>query len=307
MKIAVFTKNKMNPAYGAARIGAERVAARMGAAVVHYVPEIADDAAQQAELLERALHEKPDAMAVSPVHPTRLAVALGRIKAAGVPMVGFISQLDDPPWLSFVGSDDRKLAAELASTVFRKLAGKGDVVILQGSLDSKTGIDRSQGFSDAVRAFPGIRVVAECNGHYDFEIARREMASLLRRIPGFDAVIAANDVMALGALSVLEKANRMALVVGINAIPDAVRAVKKGSMLATADYSAMNLAAIAVECAIRHLRGESVPREVVLPVQIVDCENVALWEGEYESRPQLDWDSALAQGVKAPGRPLYGF
>ena len=43
--IAVFTKNRLNPAYEAARIGADRVAARMGARTVHYVPVLPDDTA----------------------------------------------------------------------------------------------------------------------------------------------------------------------------------------------------------------------------------------------------------------------
>lgn len=298
MKIAVFTKNRVNPAYGAARTGAERAAARLGGSVTHYVPERADDAGQQAALLERALGERPDAMVVAPVHPTQLGAVLNRIAAAGVPMVGFISQLRDPPWVSFIGSDDRRLARELASTVFRKLAGKGDVVIVDGSGDSQTSLDRAQGFRDALGNFPGIRVVAECNGRYDFDIARREMEALLKRIPHMDAVVAANDVMALGAISALQQAGRTALIAGVNAIPDAIKAVRNGSMLATADFNAMNLAAIAVECAIRHLRGEAVPREVILPVQIVDRDNAALWEGPYESRPQLDWDAALVAGTK---------
>jgi len=50
MKIAVFTKNRVNPAYGAARLGAERAAARLGAQVTHYVPELPDDAAEQSAL-----------------------------------------------------------------------------------------------------------------------------------------------------------------------------------------------------------------------------------------------------------------
>lgn len=293
MKIAVFTKNRVNPAYGAARIGAERAAARLGAGVVHYVPERADDAGQQAALLERALEDRPDAMVVAPVHPTKLGAVLNRIAAAGVPMVGFISRLSNPPWVSFVGSDDRRLAVELASVVFRRLSGKGSVVIVEGSGDSQTSIDRSLGFRDAAGNFPGIRIVAECNGGYDFEIARRGMEALLERVSHVDAVVAANDVMALGAISALQMAGRTALVAGVNAIPDAIKAIRNGSMLATADFNAMNLAAIAVECAIRHVRGEAVPREVVLPVQIVDRDNVALWEGPYEGRPQLAWDAAL--------------
>ena len=40
-RIAVFTKNRTNPAYEAARLGADRTAARLGATTVHYVPDTA--------------------------------------------------------------------------------------------------------------------------------------------------------------------------------------------------------------------------------------------------------------------------
>jgi ribose transport system substrate-binding protein len=39
LKIAVFTQNRTNPAYEAARLGADRVAQRLGAQIVHFVPE----------------------------------------------------------------------------------------------------------------------------------------------------------------------------------------------------------------------------------------------------------------------------
>ena len=41
-RIAVFTKNRTNPAYAAARLGADRTAARLGATTVHYVPDTPD-------------------------------------------------------------------------------------------------------------------------------------------------------------------------------------------------------------------------------------------------------------------------
>ena len=40
-RIAVFTKNRTNPAYDAARLGADRTAGRLGATTVHYVPDTA--------------------------------------------------------------------------------------------------------------------------------------------------------------------------------------------------------------------------------------------------------------------------
>jgi len=293
MKIAVFTKNRVNPAYAAARLGADRVAARFGASVIHYVPQQPDNAEEQAAQVEAALLERPDAIVLTPVHPTRIDAALEQVVTAGIPLFGFISDLPAQPWWSFAGSDDRKLAEALATDVFARLSGEGTVVFVQGSFDSKTAIDRAAGFADAAARFPGIRVAGTCEGRYDFAVARAAVNDLLRRVAHIDAVIAANDMMALGAIAALREAGRTALVAGINAIPEAIKAIRRGEMVATADFNAMNLAAIATECALRHLGGEVVPRRVMLPVRIIDAGNAVLWDAPFEDRPQIAWADAV--------------
>ena len=298
MKIAVFTKNRVNPAYGAARLGAERAAARLGARVTHYVPEVADDAAEQSALLERAVADRPDAIALATVHPTRVDAAIRKVNAGGIPLVGFISRSREGKWDSFVGADDYRLGIKLASYLFGRLSGKGDIVIIEASADSVTSMDRARGFRDTAAKYPGICIVGTCNGAYQFEAARQEMARLLEGAARIDAILAANDVMALGAIAALQAAGRSALVVGVNGIPDAIDAIKRGAMLATADFSAMNLGAVATECAIRRARGEAVPREILLPVEIIDRSNVGAWDLPYEHRQCLEWAEALRIGVK---------
>lgn len=294
MKIAVFTKNRVNPAYAAARLGADRVAARFGATVTHYVPQQPDDAVEQVAQVEAALLERPQAIVITPVHPLRINAALEKAAVAGIPVFGFISDLEARPWRSFVGSDDRRLGEALAASVFARLGGAGTVVLVQGSFDSKTAVDRAAGFADAAARFPGIRVAGSCDGHYDLDASRAAVSELLSRLPDIDAVVAANDMMALGAIAALREAGRKALVAGINAIPEAVKAVRSGEMVATADFNAMNLAAIATECALRHLRGERVPSRVMLPVRIVDAGNALLWDAPFADRPQIAWADAIA-------------
>ena len=53
-RIAVFTKNRTNPAYAAARHGADRTATRLGAQAIHYVPERPDHVGEQIALIEHA-------------------------------------------------------------------------------------------------------------------------------------------------------------------------------------------------------------------------------------------------------------
>ena len=284
MKIAVFTKNRSNPAYEAARLGAQRAAALFGAELQHFVPATPDDAQQQSALVHEALAGAPDALVFTPVHPTRVAAAIAAVQAAGIPIFGFVSRMADGACVSHVGACDARLAADIAGFLFQRMLGRGRVVIVEGPSEAVTSIERVQAFEAAARAHPGIEIVGRCNGDYLQEPARLAFAALLRELPQIDAVLAANDIMAMGVLDALQAADRQALVVGVNAIPQAVAAIRDGRMLASADFNAMLMCFLATECAIRHARGEAVPREIELPVAIVERSNCALWDLPYEQR-----------------------
>jgi ribose transport system substrate-binding protein len=71
-------------------------------------------------------------------------------------------------------------------------------------------------------------------------------------------------------------------------------------MLATANFDAMTMATLATEAALRHLRGETIPPEIMLPVQIVDATNCAQWNAPFEARACPDWDAVV---TAVPQRP----
>jgi len=284
MRIAVFTKNLLNPAYEGARLGADRAAARLGATTAHYVPQKPDDPAEQIALIEKALADSPDAFVLVPAHPTAVNDAIRAINDRGVPLVAFVNRLTAGDCVSFVSSDDYELSLKVAHHVFDNLSGSGKVVIVEGPHDSVTNVPRVKGFRDAAAEYAAIDIVGSSEGAFLRDPAREAMTRMLGLQPRVDAVLAANDSMALGVLDALEAAGRSALVAGINAIPEAIEAIKSGHMLCTADFNAMNMAYIATECAIRHLRGEPIPGEVMLPVQIVDRYNCALWDMPFAER-----------------------
>jgi ribose transport system substrate-binding protein len=287
--IAVFTKNRTNPAYHAARLGADRTAALNGARVLHFVPDTPDDIEEQIALVGQAIAARPDAMLFNPVHLTALDASVRRINEAGIPVVNFLNRLATGRFVSFVGSDDYRLGREIAACLFRHLGGRGDVVMMEGVPGAVTSRERVRGFRDAAADWPGICLVAMLTGDYQESTARKVMADYLARAPRCDGVLSANDVMSLGILSALDADGRRAPVIGVNALPEAIASIKAGKLLATVDFDAMKITCIATEAAIRHLRGESVPAEILLPAEIVDRSNCAAWDRPLEERQCPLW------------------
>ncbi|MEA3026661.1 MAG: ribose transport system substrate-binding protein [Alphaproteobacteria bacterium] len=296
-RIAVFTKNRTNPAYEAVRLGAGRTAERLGAITVHYVPAIPDSVPEQIALIAQAILEQPDAAVFVPVDETAVNDAILGFDAAKIPLFNIITRTTAGRRITFVGSDDRALARNIARYLFAKLSRRSIIIILEGTPASATSRERLLGFHDALAEHPAVNVRGSLRGDYQRDVAREVFLRARKQWPGVDGVLCANDVIALGVLDALDANPGCGpLVVGVNAIPEAVAAIASGRMLATADFNAMAMSEIATEAAVRHLRGEAIPAEIMLPVQIVDAGNCAAWNTPFEARPSPIWDDVVRRG-----------
>ena len=184
---------------------------------------------------------------------------------------------------------------DIARYLFGKMGGRGTIIIIEGTPASATSHLRFAGFQDALAEYKSIAVRCSLQGEYQRTTARDVFLAAKDQWPGIDAVLCANDAMALGVLDALaqEKSDFRPLIVGVNAIPEAVAAIASGQMLATANFDAMAMSEIATEAAARHLRGERVPAEIMLPVQVIDAGNCAKWNVPFEERPSPEWDAVV--------------
>ncbi len=290
--IAVFTKNWVNPAYAAARLAVDRVAAEAGARTIHYAPTTPDDVVEQKALVGEALAVRPDAVVLNPADDVKMQDDLLRLEAAKIPVALFINRMVGPA-LTFVGSDDEAIGRRTATALFEALGGTGRVVGLEGPQAAPTSRARVRGLRETLGRFPGIELLDMAVGHLQQPPAKTAMAALLARHPRIDGVWTANDLMAFGALEALADAGREAQVVGINGLPAAIEHIERGTMLASADFSAFNIAAIAARAVLRHLRGESVPREIMVPAELIDRANCARWKVPFAMRPCPVWEEIV--------------
>jgi ribose transport system substrate-binding protein len=290
--LAVFTKNRVNPAYTAARLAVDRVAAEAGGRAIHYVPETPDDVGQQKALVREALAARPDAIVLNPADDVKMQEDLARIADAGIPVALFINRMTGPA-LTFVGSDDVAVGRRVATALFEGLGGKGRVVGLEGPPSAPTSRDRVRGLHETLARFPNIELIGLSVGFLQQEPAELAMAALLARYPAIDGVWTANDLMALGALDALGGAGRTAKVVGINGLPAAIEHIERGTMLASADFSAFNIAAIAARAVLRHLAGQAVPKEIMVPAELIDRSNYQRFKVPFAKRRCPAWQEIV--------------
>lgn len=292
-RLAVFTKNRTNPAYAGARLGADRLARRLGCTVTHYVPVKPDDVEQQRALLATALAARPDAVLLAPTHASALNDVLASLPARGIPLLCFVSRPPGVKPACFVGADDRLLARGIADYLFDRIGGNTDananVVTIEGHVDAMTTAPRAEGFRAAAAGRVEARIVNSRRGNFQFDGGKAAMTALMQAQARIDGVIAANDAMALGAIEAMRQGRRLRPVVGINATPLGVKAIKTGELLASAAFDAMKMSCLALEAAVRVLSGKPVPVELMLPVEIVDRSNCELWDRPYEARSLPDW------------------
>jgi ribose transport system substrate-binding protein len=292
MTIAVFTKNLTNPAYEAFRIAADQIARTTGARVVHFVPKQPDNVDEQKAMVEQVLKDKPDAVIFIPVDDVAMIDSVKKLNDAKIPVV-LVSNPLPGSFVTYVGADDFEIGYREARYLFDTLGGKGKIVVIEGTPAAPTNRERVRGYQRAFAEYPGIEVLATGVGNYQQPDAKRVMETFLHAHPQIDAVLSANDGMALGVLEALKEANRTSIVIGVNGILPAVKQIEAGNILATVDFNMFKIGCVATRAAVRHFRREPLPDKVMLPAEIIDKTNYKAWLVPVDQRSCPEWGEVV--------------
>ena len=286
--IAVFTKNSTNSAYDAFRLGADQIAQANGAKAVHYVPKKPDNIDEQKAMVEQVLKDKRDIVIFIPVDDVTMIESVKKLNDAKIPVVLASNPLPGS-FVTYVGADDYEIGYRQARYLFDKLGGKGKIVVIEGVQAAPTNRERLRGYKRAFAEYPGIQVLGSGLGNYQQPDAKRVMQKFLAEHPQIDAVLSANDGMALGALEALKEANRTSIVVGINGILPAVKQIETGAILATVDFNMFKIGCTATRAAVRYLKHEPLPEKVMLPAEVIDKTNYKAWLTPVNERACPQW------------------
>lgn len=159
--------------------------------------------------------------------------------AKGIPVIQMDTTIskDDVGITTFLEPDNVYMGSVVTESLINQIGGKGAVIMTQGALGHTGAQGRAAGFKQTVEKYPDVTVLAEDPADWDVNKVAKLWEDYLVKYPSgqLQGAMFHNDDMALAAYNVIKNAGRdkeIALV-GVDAMPEALKAVEDGRLLAS--------------------------------------------------------------------------
>jgi inositol transport system substrate-binding protein len=234
------------------------------------------DVQKQFSQVENFVAQKVDAIILNPCELEASTPAVDYVKKAGIPLV-LVNQTTKSAGDSYIGSNDFEAGRMAMEAIAKNLNGQGGVLMLHGIMGTSAQLQREAGAREVFAKYPGLKLVDHQTASWDRAKAMALTENWIQAHKGkFSAVFAHNDEMAMGALLALERAGlkKDVYVIGIDAIAQALSAVKEGRLDATVFQDAVGQGKGSVDAAIQLAKKQPCAKDTMIPFQLVTRENV---------------------------------
>jgi erythritol transport system substrate-binding protein len=253
--ISIITPAQENPFFKAEADAAKAEAEKLG-----YETSVAshdDDPNKQSELIDAAISQGAVAIVLDNAGADASIGPIQKAKDAGIPVFLIDREINETGIASAqIVANNAQGAAAVAEQFVAALPDGGKYIELTGKeSDTNAGV-RSEAYASIISQYPDLESVAQETANWSQDEAFSKIETLLQRDPDIQGIIAGNDTMALGAVAAIEAAGLTGKVViaGFDGSPDAVDAIKAGTLLATGLQPAVLISQLAVQQADSFIR-----------------------------------------------------
>lgn len=241
------------------------------------------DVAKQLNQVQNMIANGASAIIVNPVDGAATPAMTALATEAGIPLVYVnhppAEHENMPAGTSFVGSNEIDSGTMQTREVCEKLGGKGKVLVLMGPLENEASLVRTKDIEDVIAAEPctGMEIIDKQVGNWDRTQGADLTTNWLTSGIEFDAIIANNDEMAIGAIQALKSAGvpmDQVVVAGIDATPDGLSAMEVGDLDVTVFQNATKQGEVALETALSMAGGKPAEGNIWVPFEPVTADNL---------------------------------
>jgi galactofuranose transport system substrate-binding protein len=246
--------------------------------------DAAGSAAKQVADVNSMIAQGVDLIFLAPREEKPLIPAIMAAKAAGIPVILLDRNVDQTlaaageDYVTFIGSDFIEEGKRVAEWLVANAGGKSKIIQLEGTTGSSPANDRKKGFDDVIAANAGFTLLASQTGDFARDKGRQVAETLLQAHPDADIIYAHNDEMAIGAISAIEAAGKVAgkdvMILSIDGGREIVQLIIDGKVAAVCECSP-KFGPKAFDTAVAYANGEAIPAKLINPDRFYDATNAA--------------------------------
>lgn len=243
-----------------------------------------EDVVRQQDSVNSLIAKGVDALIVVPVDTSAMEPITKAAQDAKIPLCyvnrnPYEGKEDSmPEGVYYVGSQEIIAGEMQMKFIGDKLGGKGGIAVLQGLLSNEGAVKRTEGNEQVAKeSYPDIKILSEQSGQWQRDQAMSITENWLTAYgKDLNAIISNNDEMALGAARALQTAGRKdVLVIGIDGIPDALAAIKDGTMAGSVLQDSKGQGEGAITTVLSALKGEKPEHVKWVDFKLITPDNVA--------------------------------
>src|SRR5512140_320148 len=158
LRFAVIPKSLDIPVFNYAKIGAERKARELGDVDILWNAPTSADQLKQKEILESAITQRVDGIAISALNGDFLSETINRAIDAGIPVVTWDSDAPKSRRIAFYGVDDLASGRIMGEQAVARLGGKGKLALIT-SYGASNLQQRLEGVKEVLAKHPDMKIV----------------------------------------------------------------------------------------------------------------------------------------------------
>lgn len=228
-----------------------------------------NDAIKELNNVESLIVSRVDLIIINPTDSDAVSSAIKLANNNKIPVITVDRNASQGEVVTYIASDNIQGGRLAGDLIYELLEGNGKVVELEGIPGTSAARERGRGFDEALKNYPGIEKVVKQPADFDRNKALVVIENILQTNPDVNAIFAHNDEMALGALKAVEESGKSIYVIGFDGTEEALKAVKDGKLTATIAQQPSKMGRIAVDIAVKYLRGEKVEPEVKVDLLVI--------------------------------------
>lgn len=282
-RIGFVMKTLNNPFFIQMEEGAKKAAQAFNVELIAQAADREIDVERQMQIIENLIESKVDALCITPSGSREVVTAIAKANQAKIPVFIVDTKVDEKTakdmgvtTVTFIGSDNYQGGLLAGQHYAKKYQEPTEIAVLEGIPGHETHDSRLRGFMDGVKDAPQLKVVASQPANTERDQGYNVFQNILQTNPNVKALFATNDMMALGAMEAISAAGKegQIAIIGFDAIEEARDVIRQGRMEGSIAQFPDEMGKVAVESAVKVLKGETIPPSIPVKIELITKENV---------------------------------